>query len=70
MERRKIIQFNVRQFVFTSGNLSKNDLIDALIKSKNSIRNLCSSNGGPFSASISKGGKVTLRDLKLPGGKL
>ena len=56
--------------MFTSGNLSKNDLIDALIKSKNSIRNLCSSNGGPFSASISKGGKVTLRDLKLPGGKL
>jgi hypothetical protein len=69
VEKLKIIQFNVRQFVFTSGNMSKNALIETLVKSKNSMRKFCSLNGGPFSASISKSGTVALRDLNVRAGK-
>ena len=64
MERLKIVTFRVRQFVFTSGNLGKTAMVDDLIKSLRRMREMCKSDAGPFSASISKGGHVKLRTLR------
>ncbi len=63
VEREQIKLHKVRQFVFTSGNMGKTVLIKALMNACHQMRRLCSTNGGPFVASISKSGNVSLRTL-------
>jgi hypothetical protein len=61
IERFQIFHYKIRQFVFTSGNLGKAGLVEALVKARHKMRKICASNRGPFSASISKSGDISLR---------
>jgi hypothetical protein len=63
IEKIQILRHRIRQFVFTSGNLSKATMVAALRRGRPKMKQLCSSNPGPFSASISKSGDVVLRSL-------
>ena len=66
LEKAQIIRHAIRQFVFTSGTLGKHTMIAALLKARRKMRKLCSTNEGPFIASISKSGDVSLRSLNSP----
>jgi|HubBroStandDraft_4_1064222.scaffolds.fasta_scaffold15745_5 hypothetical protein len=61
IERVQILKYKIRQFVFTSGNLSKSALVEALMTARHKMRKICTSDRGPFSASISKSGEITFR---------
>lgn len=61
LERKLIVQFKVREFVFTSGEIG--NVGDLLVKARRKMRNLCSKNEGPFVASISKNGNIAVRNL-------
>jgi hypothetical protein len=61
LERKLILQYNVREFVFTSGEVG--NVGELLVQVRRKMRNLCSNNEGPFVASISKSGNIALRDL-------
>ena len=66
LERKLIEQFKIREFVFTSSEIS--DPGDLLIKANRQIRDICRSHEGPFVASISKSGKVYCREDGLHSG--
>jgi hypothetical protein len=51
----------VREFVFTSGNMSGQDMAEALERALNKMRNLCARTKPPFVASITRSGEVNLR---------
>jgi hypothetical protein len=60
LERKLIEQFKIREFVFTSNKIG--DPGDLLVKANREMRNVCRTHEGPFVASISKSGKVYLRE--------
>jgi hypothetical protein len=60
LERKLIEQFKIREFVFTSSEIG--DPGDLLIKANRQMRSICKRFSGPFVASISKSGKVYLRE--------
>ncbi|MGH9707270.1 MAG: hypothetical protein ACRD5R_10985 [Candidatus Acidiferrales bacterium] len=64
LERRALTQNAVRQFVFASGNLSGQDMADALKKAMGKMRNMCLRLRPPFVAAITRGGEVHLRWTK------
>lgn len=61
LERRAVLRFGVRQFVFTSGNLSGHVMALLLVKAFPEIVKICQRNDPPFIASITKSGAVHLR---------
>ena len=61
LEKQLIVQYKIREFVFTSSGIS--DVGELLIKAKRQMRNLCAKTEGPFVASISQTGNVALRKL-------
>lgn len=59
LERKLIEQFKVREFVFTAAEVG--DVGELLVKARKQMRNLCSKYEGPFVASITKSGNVSLK---------
>jgi hypothetical protein len=59
LERKLINQFKIREFVFTSAQLS--DPGELLVLANRQMRSICKQHNGPFVASISKSGKVYFR---------
>ncbi|HSE50433.1 MAG TPA: hypothetical protein VLA96_14600 [Terriglobales bacterium] len=62
IEQQLIVQYKVRQFVFTSGGIG--NIGDLLCKAKGQMRSKCANNSGPFVFSISATGKVAPRHLQ------
>lgn len=60
LERKLIEQFRIREFVFTSSEIS--DPGQLLVTASRQMRNICKRFPGPFVASISKSGNVYLRE--------
>jgi hypothetical protein len=60
LEKKLIYQFKVREFVFTSNEIG--DPGDLLVKANREMRAICKKHSGPFVATISKSGKVKIRD--------
>jgi hypothetical protein len=65
LERRAVIRHRVREFVFTSGNLSGAAMARLLVIAYPEIVRTCEHNSPPFIASITKSGLVHLRFDKL-----
>lgn len=61
LERQMIILHKVREFVITAPEVS--DVGELLLKAMRQMRNLCRRNNGPFVASVSQGGNVTVKAL-------
>lgn len=61
LERDKIMQHGIREFVFTSGNLSGTMMGDILKTAVPQMRKLCGKYPAPFIATISQSGKVAVR---------
>jgi hypothetical protein len=61
LERDKIMQHGIREFVFTSGNLSGAMMGEILNKAVVQMEKLCAKYPAPFIATISQSGKVTVR---------
>ena len=62
LERQMIVQYRVREFVFRASEVG--DIGELLVKARKQMRNLCKKNEGPFVASISKIGNVSLQNLE------
>jgi hypothetical protein len=62
IEAELIKQYKIRHFAFTSGQIG--DVGELLVKASKAMRNLCKRKDGPFCASISKSGNVTLKPLR------
>lgn len=61
LEREKIIEHGIREFVFTSGNLSGAQMGDILKKALPRMETIFHEYPAPFIATISKAGLVTVR---------
>lgn len=61
LERRALMRFRVRAFVFTSGNLSGDDMAKLLVTAFPKMERICRRHDPPFVASITKSGAVHLR---------
>jgi len=61
LEKRALKVHAVREFVFTSGNMSGQDMAAALELALNKMRNFCHRTKPPFVASITRTGEVHLR---------
>jgi len=61
LEKEKIIEYGIREFVFTSGNLSGSQMGEILEKALPAIKKISSEYPAPFIATISKAGIVTVR---------
>jgi hypothetical protein len=61
LEKRALKVHAVHEFVFTSGNMSGQDMAAALEVGLNKMRTLCARNKPPFVASITRSGEVHLR---------
>jgi hypothetical protein len=61
LEVRQIIRHKVREFVFTSGNLTGPSMAEALLKALPKMKGLAENNEPPFIANISKSGNVEIR---------
>ncbi len=61
LERQLIVQFKVREFVFTSAAVG--NIGELLVCVRRKMRNMCSRNEGPFVAAISQSGHIALRSL-------
>jgi hypothetical protein len=61
LEKRALKAHAVREFVFTSGNMSGQDMAAGLEVGLNKMRTLCARNKPPFVASITRSGEVHLR---------
>lgn len=59
IERECIMRHKVREFVLTSSEVG--DVGALLVKASGQMRNMCKTNAGPFVATISTSGKVTMR---------
>lgn len=64
IERQMIILHKVRAFVFSSGTVG--DIGELLMKAMKQMRSLCRQNAGPFVATISQLGNVSLQNLLNP----
>jgi hypothetical protein len=60
LERKKVIRSGVREFYFAAGNLSGQDMADALRAALPVMRRTCVEHQPPFVASISRSGSVTV----------
>lgn len=61
LEKRALEESAVREFVFTSGNMSGQDMAAALELALPKMRRLCSKVEPPFVAAITRAGEVHLR---------
>ena len=61
LEKLALELYAVREFVFTSGNMSGQDMAAALERALNKMRNLCAKTRPPFVASLTRTGEVNLR---------
>jgi hypothetical protein len=61
LERRALEQNSVREFVFTSGNMSGQDMAAALELALPKVRRFCRKLKPPFVASITRTGEIHLR---------
>lgn len=61
LERRALVRSGIREFCFSSGNMSAAEMSDALLKAIPAIRKMCARIEGPFIASITKSGLVHVR---------
>ena len=61
VEKRAVVRHKVREFVFTSGNLSRFELARLIKIAMPSMQKLCLKQKPPFIASITKSGNVSLR---------
>jgi hypothetical protein len=61
LEKLALELHGVREFVFTSGNMSGQDMAVALERALKKMRNLCARAKPPFVASITRTGEVNLR---------
>src|SRR5260370_39898673 len=61
LEREKIIEHGIREFVFTSGNLNGAQMGEILKKALPSMRRMFHEYPAPFIATISKAGLITVR---------
>jgi hypothetical protein len=61
LEREKVIEHGIREFVFTSGNLSGAQMGEILKKALPSMKRIFREYPPPFIATISKAGAVTVR---------
>jgi PIN like domain len=61
LEREKIVEYGIREFVFTSGNLSGKEMGDILKKALPKMKKLFDEYPAPFIATISKSGNVVVR---------
>jgi hypothetical protein len=61
LERNRIMQYGIREFVFTSGNLSGAMMGEILKKAVPAMQKLCATHPPPFIATISQAGNVTVR---------
>jgi len=61
LEKRALQAHAVREFVFTSGNMSGQDMAAALELAVSKMRSLCRRTRPPFVASITRTGEVHLR---------
>ena len=61
LEKRALEIHVVREFVFTSGNMSGQDMAAVLEEALNKMRSFCRRTEPPFVASITRAGEVHLR---------
>jgi hypothetical protein len=61
LERSAIQRYRVREFYFASGNYSGAEMAEMLVAALREFARFCRRYDPPFIASISKGGKVSLR---------
>jgi hypothetical protein len=61
LERDKLIQYDIREFVFTSGNLNGRMMAEILIKAMDKMKRLFEHHEPPFIAYISQSGNVEIR---------
>jgi len=61
LERRALQRYRVREFVFASGELSGQEMADALVAAAGKMRSMSGGHPPPFVASITKAGNVHLR---------
>jgi hypothetical protein len=61
LEKRALEHNSVREFVFTSGNLSGGEMATALELAINKMKEMCRKFSAPFVATITKKGDVRLR---------
>ncbi len=61
LEKRALEQNSVREFVFTSGNMSGQDMASGLKLALPKMRRLCHKLNPPFVAAITRVGEVHLR---------
>lgn len=62
LERQMILLYKVREFVITAADVG--DVGELLVSARRKMRAICSKNEGPFVASISKSGHVTLQSMR------
>jgi hypothetical protein len=61
LEKRALDKSRVREFVFTSGNMSGLEMAKALEQALRKMLNMCNRVNPPFVAAITRGGEVHLR---------
>jgi len=61
LEKRALQVHAVREFVFTSGNMSGQDMASALERALNKMRTFCARTKPPFVVSITRTGEIHLR---------
>jgi hypothetical protein len=61
IERQMIRQYRVREFVINSPKVGS--IGELLVRVRRKMRNLCAKNGGPFVASITAAGNITLKSI-------
>jgi len=61
LEKRALDKNRVREFVFASGNMSGQEMAEALEQGIRKMVNMCSRIDPPFVAAITRGGEVHLR---------
>ena len=61
LERRALQRYKVREFVFASGDLSGQEMAEALVAAAAKMRSVIGSTRPPFVAAITKAGNVHVR---------
>ena len=61
LERRALQRYKVKEFVFASGDLSGQEMAEALVAAAGKMRSVNGSTTPPFVATITKAGNVHLR---------
>ncbi len=61
LEKRALEQYSIREFVFTSGNMSGQEMAAALENALPKMKRLCRKLSPPFVAAVTRDGEVHLR---------